>query len=76
MSGDVWASVLGQSPPQPPDGMGRGSMAFPDTNAQPGSAQEDNRHKLRDAIFVCRNTDLHASRMLRSGRHGQSEMFL
>lgn len=34
------------------------------------------RHKLRNAIFVCRNTDLHASRMVRSGRHVQSEMFL
>lgn len=53
MSGDVWASVLGQSPPQPPDGMGRGSMAFPDINAQPGSAQEDIRQTQTEERYLC-----------------------
>lgn len=53
MSGDVWVSVLGQSLPQPPDGMGRGSVAFPDTNAQPGSAQEDIRQTQTEGRFLC-----------------------
>lgn len=55
MSGDVWASVLGQFPPQPPDGVGRGSVAFPDTHNLVLLRKVSDRHKLRDAIFVCRN---------------------
>ena len=52
MSGAVWASVLGQFLPQPPDGVGRGSVAFPDTNAQPGSAQEDIRQTQTEGCYL------------------------
>ena len=73
---DIWPSVSGPAFIPASWSNGQGFCGISDKNPQPDSTRENVRQKLRDTIFVYKNTDLHASQMLRSGRHHRAEELL
>lgn len=75
---DVWASVSGPASIPASWSNGQGFCGIPDKKPHNPTllGKTSDRQKLRGTIFVYKNTDLHASQMLRSGRHHRAEELL